>query len=120
MRVKKSGAYIATSTYDFGFAQSDVAAYLSSTAIAFGALLKRNTSTAQSGTLVVGLPTAAVNTHQLFVDSCSPGLATSPANVRGMGGIQETTVAAIQGVRILESVPGGISSGNIAYYGHRR
>lgn len=118
MRVRKSGAYITTSTYDSGIAEAAAAGYVSVTAQAFGFIGRVNTTTAQNGELKIGRPTIASNTHMMIFDSACPGEATSPANVRAMGGIFESTNAAIAGVRIIATT-GTISAGYIAYYGNR-
>lgn len=118
-RVRKSGAYITTTTYDSAFTTANSASYSSVTANAFGFLSKVNASTAQSGCLTVGSPTTASATQLLQIDSACPGEVTSPANARFIGGVVESTSAAITGIRVTSTISGSLSSGTVSWYGDR-
>lgn len=118
-RVKKSGAYVTGATYASDIAFSSGSAAVSLTGQTIGFINGVNTTSTQenSGRIEFLRPTDTTGTAAIISDCSSPEV--SAQGRRSIGASYESTAAAIEGVRFLNSSAGVIISGRFTAYGIR-
>lgn len=118
-RVKKSGSYVTGATYASDIAFSSGSAAVSLTGQTIGFINGINTTNTQenSGRIEFLRPTDTTGTAAIISDCSSPEV--SAQGRRSIGASYESTAAAVEGVRFLNSSAGVITSGRFTAYGVR-
>jgi hypothetical protein len=117
MRVRKSGAYLSSATYDAAWYSTNVATSTqtgAAGATSWNLTFSLGFSAGASGKLRISRPTEVTANHDLMVDASMAGYAN-----RLIGGLTQSTSAAIQGVQFLPNGVASISSGVVYVRGIR-
>lgn len=118
IRVKKGGAYITSANYSIGITYSNGATAVSLTGLTSGlATGSTAVGSSTSGVLTVVRPTQSTGNQLIMCENATPS-DSSPKNNMSVVGIAESTAAAIEGIRFLDSGGGGLT-GQFVAHGYR-